>query len=60
MKIPENVTKEQLINDLIKLSQRIDELEKIEADKKAYEQELTKTKAWQCSTKLLGGEIKNE
>ena len=33
MKIPEDMTKEQLIKDLIKLRERIDELAKIEADK---------------------------
>ncbi|HEX9136691.1 MAG TPA: PAS domain S-box protein [Nitrospirota bacterium] len=45
MDIPEDITKEQLINDLIELRQRINELEKIEEDKKRYVQELHKTKA---------------
>lgn len=44
MKIPD-MTKEQLINDLIKLRQRIDELAKIEEDKNKYLEELNKTKA---------------
>ncbi len=39
------MTKEQLINDLIKLRQRIDELAKIEEDKNKYLEELNKTKA---------------
>jgi PAS domain S-box-containing protein len=45
MEIPEDMTKEQLINDLIKLRQRIDELAKIEEDKNKYLEELNKTKA---------------
>ncbi len=45
MKTPEDLTKEQLINDLIKLRQRINELEKIEEDKKRYVEELNKAKA---------------
>ena len=45
MAIPEDMTKEQLINDLIKLRQRIDELAKIEEDKNRYLEELNKTKA---------------
>jgi PAS domain S-box-containing protein len=45
MKIPEDMTKEQLIKDLIKLRERIDELAKIEADKNKYLEELNKTKA---------------
>jgi PAS domain S-box-containing protein len=45
MKIPKDITKEQLINDLIKLRQRIDELAKIEEDKNKYLEELNKTKA---------------
>jgi len=45
MKTPEDLSKEQLINDLIKLRRRINELEKIEADKKRYEEELAQTKA---------------
>jgi PAS domain-containing protein len=45
MKIPDDMTKEQLINDLIKLRQRIDELAKIEEDKNKYLEELNKTKA---------------
>ena len=40
-----DITKEQLINDLIKLRQRINELEKIEEDKKRYVEELNKTKS---------------
>jgi len=45
MEIPEDMTKEQLINDLIKLRQRIDDLAKIEEDKNKYLEELNKTKA---------------
>ncbi len=45
MEIKGDITKEQLINDLIKLRQRIDELSKIEEDKKRYLEELNKTKA---------------
>jgi PAS domain S-box-containing protein len=46
MKLPEDITKEQLINDLIKLRQRINELtKKIEEDKNRYLEELNKTKA---------------
>jgi len=45
MKIPEDISKEQLIDDLIKLRQRIDELAKIEEDKNRYLEELNKTKA---------------
>jgi len=45
MKTPEDLSKEQLINDLIKLRRRINELEKIEKDKKKYEEELAQTKA---------------
>jgi PAS domain S-box-containing protein len=45
MEIPEDITKEQLINDLIKLRRRIDELTKIEEDKNRYLEELNKTKA---------------
>lgn len=45
MKIPEDMTKEQLIHDLIQLRQRIDELAKIEEDKNKYLEELNKTKA---------------
>jgi PAS domain S-box-containing protein len=45
MKTPDELTKEQLINDLIKMQQRIDELEKIEEDKKRYVEELSRTKA---------------
>jgi PAS domain S-box-containing protein len=40
-----DITKEQLIKDLIKLRQRINELEKIEEDKKKYVEELDKTKS---------------
>jgi PAS domain S-box-containing protein len=45
MKIPEDITKEQLISDLIKLRERIDELSKIEEDRNKYLEELNKTKA---------------
>jgi PAS domain S-box-containing protein len=45
MEKTEDVTKEQLINDLIQLRQRIDELTKIEEDKNRYLAELNKTKA---------------
>jgi PAS domain S-box-containing protein len=45
MKLPEDITKEQLIHDLIQLRQRIDELAKIEEDKNRYLEELNKTKA---------------
>ena len=45
LKIPDNLSKEQLINDLIKLRQRVDELEKIKEDKERYAEELNKTKA---------------
>ncbi len=45
MDIPEDITKEQLINDLIKLRQRINELETIEEDKKRYVEELHKAKS---------------
>ena len=45
MKTPEDLSKEQLINDLIKLRSRVNELQKIEKDKKKYEEELSQTKA---------------
>lgn len=45
VKIPEDITKEQLISDLVKLRQRIDELSKIEEDRNKYLEELNKTKA---------------
>jgi PAS domain S-box-containing protein len=45
MKTPEDLTKEQLINDLIELRRKINELQKIEEDKKRYVEELNKTKA---------------
>jgi len=45
MERTEDITKEQLINDLIQLRQRIDELTKIEEDKNRYLVELNKTKA---------------
>jgi len=45
MKVPEDLTKEQLIKDLIKLRQRIDELSKIKEDKERHLEELNKTKA---------------
>src|SRR5208283_5023662 len=45
MKALEDLTKEQLINDLIELRRRISELEKIEKDKKRYEGELNRVRA---------------
>jgi PAS domain S-box-containing protein len=45
MNIHDDMTREQLINDLIKLRQRINELEKIEEDKQRYLEELNKTRA---------------
>ena len=45
MQLPEDLSKERLINDLVKLRQRIDELAKIEEEKKKYEAELAQTKA---------------
>ncbi|MGO9016757.1 MAG: PAS domain S-box protein [Syntrophobacteraceae bacterium] len=45
MKALEDLTKEQLINDLIELRRRISELEKIEKDKKRYEEELNRVRA---------------
>jgi PAS domain S-box-containing protein len=45
MKALEDLTKEQLINDLIGLRRRISELEKIEKDKKRYEEELNRVRA---------------
>ncbi|MGO9021899.1 MAG: PAS domain S-box protein [Syntrophobacteraceae bacterium] len=45
MKALEDLTKEQLINDLIELRRRISELEKIEKDKKRYEEEHNRTRA---------------
>lgn len=45
MQPPEDLSKERLISDLVKLRQRIDELAKIEEEKKKYEAELTQTKA---------------
>ncbi len=45
MPSPEDLSKEQLIKDLTNLRDRINELEKIEQDKKKYEEELTLTKA---------------
>jgi len=45
MKIPDDITKEQLINDLIKLRQRIDELAKIEEDNSRHLAELNRAKA---------------
>jgi PAS domain S-box-containing protein len=45
LKIPANLSKEQLINDLVKLRQRVDELEKIKEEKKKYLEELHKAKA---------------
>jgi PAS domain S-box-containing protein len=45
MDIPQDITKEQLINDLVQLRQRINELERIEEDKKKFVEELHKTKS---------------
>ena len=45
MKTLKDLTKEQLINDLVLLRQRMSELERIETDKKKYEEELNRTKA---------------
>ena len=49
MDISENeikdITKEQIINDMIKLRQRINDMEKIEEDKKRDVEELDKTKS---------------
>ena len=45
MQAPEDLTKERLISDLVKLRQRIDKLEKIEEEKKKYEAELSQIKA---------------
>jgi PAS domain S-box-containing protein len=45
MKTPEDLTKEQLIKDLIELRRKINELEKIKEDKERYAEELKKTKA---------------
>jgi PAS domain S-box-containing protein len=45
MKTLEDLTKEQLIDDLIALRRRISELETIEKDKKKYEEELNRVRA---------------
>ena len=45
MTAPGSMTKEQLINDLIELRRKINELEKIKEDKERYAEELKKTKA---------------
>lgn len=45
MKALTDLTKEQLINDLVVLRQRISELEEIEKKKTKYEEELNRTKA---------------
>ena len=45
MKVPDDLTKEQLIRDLTRLRARISELEQSEEDKKKYKGELLKTKA---------------
>jgi PAS domain S-box-containing protein len=45
METLKDLTKEQLIDDLIELRRRISELEKIEKDKKKYEEELDRVKA---------------
>jgi len=41
----EDLSKERLINDLVKLRKRIDELEKINEEKEKYDAELAKTQA---------------
>ena len=41
----EDLSKERLINDLVKLRERIDELEKIKEEKEKHEAELAQTKA---------------
>ena len=43
--IPENLSKEQLITDLIKLRHRVNELEKIKEDKERYLDEINRAKA---------------
>ena len=45
MYTPEDLTKERLIDDLVKLRRRIDELEKIEVENQKYGEELVQTKA---------------
>ena len=45
MKVPDDLTKEQLIRDLTRLRARISALEQSEEDKKKYKEELIKTKA---------------
>ncbi len=45
MQLPEDLSKERLINDLIKLRKRIDELEKIREEEEKYETELAQTRA---------------
>jgi PAS domain S-box-containing protein len=45
MSPPEDLTKERLIQDLITLRKRIDELETIKEEKQKYEDELAKTKS---------------
>jgi PAS domain S-box-containing protein len=45
MDIPEDISKEQLINDLTRLRQRIHELERTEEDRKRYLEELNNAKA---------------
>ena len=45
MKTLEDLTKEQLIDDLIAMRRRIDELQTIEEDKKKYEEELNRVRA---------------
>lgn len=45
MQSPEDLSKERLINDLVTLRQRIDELEKLKEEKQKYEDELAQTKA---------------
>jgi two-component system sensor kinase FixL len=42
---PADLTKEQLIKDLSEMRRRISELEKLQEDKKKYEEELNRTKA---------------
>ncbi len=45
MKEKEDITKEQLIRDLIRMRSRIAELERVEVDRRKYHEELTRTKA---------------
>src|ERR1700690_1457338 len=45
MRVPDDLTKEQLIRDLTRLRSRIRELEQSEEDKNKYQEELSRTKA---------------